>query len=118
MNAGWWNDFVVVKPRIWAVSEYNILFWEFCEVTVAFKRKDRNIPQVDQSETDAAQSGANAKIPERVGGPTGSEELFEASRDSGGSISTKVLGTVDIPIASLNATPADQVEVQSKGRLG
>ena len=85
---------------------------------MAFKRKDRNIPQVDQSETDAAQSGANAKIPERVGAPTGSEELFEASRDFGGSISTKVLGTADVPISSLNATPADKVEVLSKGRLG
>jgi type IV pilus assembly protein PilB len=85
---------------------------------VAFKRKDRNIPQVDKSETDAAQSGAFAKIPERVGGPTGSEEMFEAGRDSGGTTSTKVLGTVDIPIASLIATPADQIEVRSKGRLG
>src|SRR5664280_1940657 len=115
MNAGWWNDFVAVEPRICAASEYNILFWEFCEVAVAFKRKDRNIPQVDQSETDAAQIGANAKIPERVGGPADTEGLFEVSRDFGGSISTKVLGTVAIPTASLNATPTDKVEVSSKG---
>jgi len=88
-----------------------------CEVAVAFKRKDRNVPQDGEGSTDTAQGQDDLKV-QVPAGARGSSVSFGGSRDPGTGVSGPGPGTPQIPIGHMNATPTDRVEAHAKGRLG
>ena len=89
----------------------------FCEVAVAFKRKDRNVPQDDGGSTDTARDQDDSRVQVPAGARSGSVS-FGGSQDSVSSFVGSGLATSQIPITQMNATSADRVEAHAKGRLG
>ena len=89
----------------------------FSEVAVAFKRKDRNVPQEDGGSTDAARGQDDSKVQVPAGARSPSVS-FGGPRDAGTEFSGQGLDTAQIPIGQMNATAADRVEAHAKGRLG
>lgn len=84
---------------------------------MAFKRKDRNVPQDDGGSTDAAQNQDDS----RVQVPAGARNLsasFGGPRDPVTEFNGTGLATSQTPIGQMNATSADRVEAHAKGRLG
>ena len=84
---------------------------------MAFKRKDRNVPQDDGGSADAAQNQDDSRV-QVLAGARNLSASFAGPRDPVTEFTGTGLATSQTPIGQMNATSAVRVEAHAKGRLG